>query len=173
MSFFFYTGTSEDICSLILQQLTILNHQLEEQLAEQRAFHCSMLGMMDRQIEVLEQLSKFTQSHCRQPKAEPSESESSVSQKVHETLLRILSKIDNQALQPCLSRPPHSTPPAAPPPWTVSLVEVHKRSCTVDGEASNEAEDTKSMDGCKHNSSLPASELSSSPRNGTLQNGLC
>lgn len=58
----FSSGTCEDTSSLILQQLTILNHQLSEQLAEQRAFHCSMLGMMDRQIEVLEQLSSFTRS---------------------------------------------------------------------------------------------------------------
>ncbi|XP_036413603.1 uncharacterized protein si:ch211-116o3.5 [Colossoma macropomum] len=166
-----FPGTSEDICTLILQQLTILNHQLEEQLAEQRAFHCSMLGMMDRQIEVLEQLSSFTQSHCRQPKPEPSETDSSINQKVHETLLRILRGMENQVLQPCLSRPPPSTPP----PWTVSLVEVHKSSSSVDVEVNNEAENSKSTDGCKHNSSsLPASELlSSSPINGTLQNGLC
>lgn len=58
-----FQGPCEDTSSLILQQLTILNHQLSEQLAEQRAFHCSMLGMMDRQIEVLEQLSAFTSSH--------------------------------------------------------------------------------------------------------------
>ncbi|KAI4884500.1 hypothetical protein NFI96_023824 [Prochilodus magdalenae] len=166
-----FPGTSEDICSMILQQLTVLNHQLEEQLAEQRAFHCSMLGMMDRQIEVLEQLSSFTQSHCHQPKPEPSENDSSISQKVHETLLRILKGMENQVHQPCLSKPPPSTPPT----WTVSLVEVHKRSSAGDAEASNEAENSKSTDGCKHNSSsLPASELlSSSPINGTLQNGLC
>ncbi|XP_066542644.1 uncharacterized protein si:ch211-116o3.5 [Hoplias malabaricus] len=85
-----FSGTSDDFCRLILEQLTILNHQLEEQLAEQRAFHCSMLGMMDRQIEVLEQLSSFTQSHCCQPMPEPSENESSITQKFHKTLLQIL-----------------------------------------------------------------------------------
>ncbi|KAG9264851.1 hypothetical protein AMEX_G21186 [Astyanax mexicanus] len=168
-------GSSEDVCSLILQQLTFLNHQLEEQLAEQRAFHCSMLGMMDRQIEVLEQLSSFTQNHCHQPKPEPTENDSSISQKVQETLLRILRGMESQALQPCLSKPPPSAPPPVPPPWTVSLVEVHQRSSSVDGEVNGEAEDTKSTDMCKTSSiASPDTELlPSPPRNGSLQNRLC
>ncbi|XP_026873366.2 uncharacterized protein si:ch211-116o3.5 isoform X3 [Electrophorus electricus] len=164
-----FAGTSEDTCGLILQQLTILNQQLEEQLAEQKAFHCGMLGMMDRQIEVLEQLSSLTCKQQHQPTPEPSESDTSASQKVQEALLRILQGVEShQTLQPRLSRPPPAEPTA--PPWRVSLVEVHKRSPSAEGEVSSEAEAT-SRPG---SSSLPPSDLlSSSPRNGALQNGLC
>ncbi|XP_026873364.2 uncharacterized protein si:ch211-116o3.5 isoform X2 [Electrophorus electricus] len=128
-----FAGTSEDTCGLILQQLTILNQQLEEQLAEQKAFHCGMLGMMDRQIEVLEQLSSLTCKQQHQPTPEPSESDTSASQKVQEALLRILQGVEShQTLQPRLSRPPPAEPTA--PPWRVSLVEVHKRSPSAEGE---------------------------------------
>ncbi|XP_076831829.1 uncharacterized protein LOC143477191 [Brachyhypopomus gauderio] len=164
-----FAGTSEDTCSLILQQLTILNQQLEEQLAEQKAFHCSMLGMMDRQIEVLEQLSSLTHNHQHQPAPEPSESDTSVSQKVHEALLRLLQGVEiRHVLQPRLSRPPPAEPTA--PPWTVSLVEVHKRSPSAEGEADSEAEATSKLGSSSH---PPSDLLSSSPRNGALQNGLC
>ncbi|XP_064157116.1 uncharacterized protein si:ch211-116o3.5 [Anguilla rostrata] len=122
-------GVCDDISSLILQQLTILNHQLGEQLAEQRAFHCSMLGLMDRQIEVLQQLSNST----RTPPAKEAagvERDAPVSQQVHEALVRVLRGVEQaqaQGLAACPSKAPPSEP-LAPPSWTVSLLEVHRGS---------------------------------------------
>ncbi|TRY89411.1 hypothetical protein DNTS_010814 [Danionella cerebrum] len=78
------TGSSQETSSLILQQLTILNHRLGEQLAEQRAFHCSMLGMMDRQIQVLEQLSKITCNHQHKSSLSAPEIDSLVSPDAYE-----------------------------------------------------------------------------------------
>ncbi|KAJ8414716.1 hypothetical protein AAFF_G00039180 [Aldrovandia affinis] len=122
-------GVCEDISGLILQQLTILNHQLGEQLAEQRAFHCSMLGLMDRQIEVLQQLSNSTRAPP--PKeASAGERDAPVSQQVHEALVRVLRGVEHaqaQGLAPCPSKAPPSEP-SAPPSWTVSLLEVHQGS---------------------------------------------
>ncbi|XP_062408214.1 uncharacterized protein si:ch211-116o3.5 isoform X2 [Sardina pilchardus] len=141
-----FQGTCEDTSSLILQQLTILNHQLSEQLAEQRAFHCSMLGMMDRQIEVLEQLSSVTRSQQEAKaasanasatasatvtpaaaNASPSDvSDECLSRRVHEVLLRMQRRDAEQVLSPappppssssCLSRPfPSAEPEPAPEP---------------------------------------------------------
>ncbi|XP_051521949.1 uncharacterized protein si:ch211-116o3.5 isoform X2 [Myxocyprinus asiaticus] len=165
-----FPGMSEETSSLILQQLTILNHQLGEQLAEQKAFHCSMLGMMDRQIQVLEQLSNFTRNH--QPKPESTEADSSISQKVNEAMLRIL-EAQTQTLQPCPLFPmPKTEPP--PPPWKVSLLEVHKRSTPVEGESGSETDTSQTMEGYKHSPSSPHSlEPSSSTKAAILQNGLC
>ncbi|KAJ8369412.1 hypothetical protein SKAU_G00094400 [Synaphobranchus kaupii] len=125
-------GVCEDISSLILQQLTILNHQLGEQLAEQRAFHCSMLGLMDRQIEVLQQLSNSTRAPPGKEVA--GERDAPVSQQVHEALVRVLRGVEQaqaqglaQGLAPCPSKAPPSEP-SAPPSWTVSLLEVHQGS---------------------------------------------
>ncbi|XP_067102876.1 uncharacterized protein si:ch211-116o3.5 [Osmerus mordax] len=53
-------GTCEDSPSLVLQQLSMLNQQVALQRAEQRAFHCSLLGLLDRQTHLLEQLSNNT-----------------------------------------------------------------------------------------------------------------
>ncbi|KAL0174044.1 hypothetical protein M9458_030012 [Cirrhinus mrigala] len=155
---FISAGTSEETSSLILQQLTILNHRLGEQLAEQRAFHCSMLGMMDRQIQVLEQLSNFTRNH--QPKLETPETDSSVSPNVHEA--------QTQTLDPYpMFIMPKSEPTAAP--WKVSLLEVHKRSPSESGSDSETP-----LEGCRENTSSPPSlEISPSTKNAIVQNGLC
>ncbi|XP_042595149.1 uncharacterized protein LOC109084005 [Cyprinus carpio] len=156
----FPAGTSEETSSLILQQLTILNHRLGEQLAEQRAFHCSMLGMMDRQIQVLEQLSNFTRNH--QPKLETPDTDSSVSLNVHEA--------QTQTLEPYpMFLTPKSKPAAAP--WKVSLLEVHKRSPS---ELGGDTEPPQTLQGCKENTSSPPSlEISPSTKNAIVQNGLC
>ncbi|XP_067307916.1 uncharacterized protein si:ch211-116o3.5 isoform X2 [Pseudorasbora parva] len=155
-----FPGTSEETSSLILQQLTILNHRLGEQLAEQRAFHCSMLGMMDRQIQVLEQLSIFTRNH--QPKLESPATDSSVSPNMHEA--------QTQTLEPCpMFLMPKIEPTATP--WKVSLVEVHKRSPS---ELSSDTETSRNTEGCKESTSNPPSlEISSSTKNAVVQNGLC
>lgn len=165
----FPAGTSEDTSSLILQQLTILNHRLGEQLAEQKAFHCTMLGMMDRQIQVLEHLSNFTRNH--QPKPESTETDSSISQKVHEALLRILGQMQDtqtQTLQSCALSPMPKTEPSS---WKVSVLEVHKSS-TAAVESGGETENSQTMEVC-NNSSPPPLEISSSTKNSVLQNGLC
>lgn len=155
-----FPGTSEETSSLILQQLTILNHRLGEQLAEQRAFHCSMLGMMDRQIQVLEQLSNFTRNH--QPKLESPETDSLVSPNMHEA--------QTQTLEPCpMFLMPKIETTASP--WKVSLVEVHKRSPSQSG---SNIETSQTMEGCKESTSSPPSlEISSSAKNAVVQNGLC
>ncbi|XP_015196484.1 uncharacterized protein [Lepisosteus oculatus] len=117
-------GTCEDISTLILQQLTILNHRLGEQLAEQRAFHCSMLGLMDRQIEVLQQLSNATRPSAKEGERER---DSSTSQQVHDALVHILRGVEQaraQGLVPSPSKTPE--PESALPSWTVSLLEVHQ-----------------------------------------------
>ncbi|XP_076138944.1 uncharacterized protein LOC143122044 isoform X2 [Alosa pseudoharengus] len=130
-----FQGTCEDTSSLILQQLTILNHQLSEQLAEQRAFHCSMLGMMDRQIEVLELLSSVTRSQQEAKVASANASanitpaaanaslsdvsEDCLSRRVHEVLLRMQRRDAEQALSPATppsSRLSKSIPSAEPEP---------------------------------------------------------
>ncbi|XP_026112853.1 uncharacterized protein LOC113091501 isoform X2 [Carassius auratus] len=153
-------GTSEETSSLILQQLTILNHRLGEQLAEQRAFHCSMLGMMDRQIQVLEQLSNFTRNH--QPKLETQHTDSSVSPNVHEAQTQTLEPYPTFLM-------PKSQPTAAP--WKVSLLEVHKRSPS---ELGIDTETPQTFQGCKENASSPPSlEISTSTENAVVQNGLC
>lgn len=155
-----FPGTSEETSSLILQQLTILNHRLGEQLAEQRAFHCSMLGMMDRQIQVLEQLSNFTRNH--QPKVKTPEMDSSVSLTVHEA--------QTQTLESC---PTFILPKTEPTdaPWKVSVLEVHKRSTsepTIENEISQTMEERN-----KNASSPPSLEISSLTKNAIVQNGLC
>ncbi|XP_073778856.1 uncharacterized protein isoform X2 [Danio rerio] len=155
-----FPGTSEETSSLILQQLTILNHRLGEQLAEQRAFHCSMLGMMDRQIQVLEQLSNFTRNH--QPKVKTPEIDSSVSLTVHEA--------QTQTLESC---PTFILPKTEPTdaPWKVSVLEVHKRSPsepTIENEISQTMEERN-----KNASSPPSLEISSLTKNAIVQNGLC
>lgn len=155
-----FPGTSVETSSLILQQLTILNHRLGEQLAEQRAFHCSMLGMMDRQIQVLEHLSNFTRNH--QPKLESPGTDSSVSPNMHEA--------QTQTLEPC---PMFLMPKIEPTstPWKVSLVEVHKRSPS---ESGSDTETSQTTEGCKESTSSPPSlEMSSSTKNAVVQNGLC
>ncbi|KAJ7990359.1 hypothetical protein DPEC_G00299480 [Dallia pectoralis] len=139
------TGNCEDTSTLILQQLTILNHQLGEQLAEQRAFHCSMLGMMDRQIEVLEQLSNF--STGRRVKTESDDSDTPISQQVHNSLLRILRGVEHvqtQAHQPCSCKASPSQPKS--PSWTVSLLEVHKGSPSRDGNKKRETSNPQLSD---------------------------
>ncbi|XP_051717209.1 uncharacterized protein si:ch211-116o3.5 [Ctenopharyngodon idella] len=153
-----FPGTSEETSSLILQQLTILNHRLGEQLAEQRAFHCSMLGMMDRQIQVLEQLSNFTRNHQQ---FESPKTDSSVSLNVHEA--------QTQTLEPCpMFLMPKMEPTATP--WKVSLVEVHKRSPS---ESGSDTETSQTTEGCKESTSSPPSlEISSSTKNVVMQNGL-
>lgn len=157
---FISSGTSEETSSLILQQLTILNHRLGEQLAEQRAFHCSMLGMMDRQIQVLEQLSNFTRNH--QPKPETPEMDSSASPNVHEAQTQTLDPYPTFIM-------PKSEPTTAP--WKVSLLEVHKRSPS---ESGSESETPQTLEGCRENTSSPPSlEISSSTKNAIVQNGLC
>lgn len=158
-SCFIPAGTSEETSSLILQQLTILNHRLGEQLAEQRAFHCSMLGMMDRQIQVLEQLSNFTRNH--QPNFQSPKTDFSVSPNVHEA--------QTQTLEPCpMFLMPKIEPTAAP--WKVSLVEVHKRSSS---ESGSDTETSQPTEGCKEStSSSPSLEISSSAKNVVVQNGL-
>ncbi|XP_036392467.1 protein phosphatase 1 regulatory subunit 37 [Megalops cyprinoides] len=170
-------GTCEDISSLILQQLTILNHQLGEQLAEQRAFHCSMLGLMDRQIEVLQQLSNST----RGPPAKeaPGERDASVSQQVHEALVRILRGVEHaqaQGLAPCPAKPAPSEPAPPPPSWTVSLLEVHQGSPPAAGEASpgNTSPQRQPPDeGQPDPPGAPLPEqLPPEPRRGVLLNGL-
>ncbi|XP_051965607.1 uncharacterized protein LOC127631504 [Xyrauchen texanus] len=162
-----FPGTSEETSSLILQQLTILNHRLGEQLAEQKAFHCSMLGMMDRQIQVLEQLSNFTRNH--QPKPESTEMDSSISQKVNEALLRIL-EAQTKTLQPCSLFPKTELTP----PWKVSHLEVHKSSPPIVGESDSETDTSQTMEGHKDSPSNPPSlEPSSSTKTAILQNGLC
>ncbi|XP_077065033.1 uncharacterized protein LOC143716387 isoform X2 [Siphateles boraxobius] len=155
-----FPGTSEETSSLILQQLTILNHRLGEQLAEQRAFHCSMLGMMDRQIQVLEQLSNFTRNH--QPKLNSPEMDSLVSPNVHEA--------QTQTLEPCpMFLMPKIEPTASP--WKVSLVKVHKRSPSQSG---SNTETSQTTEGCKESTSSPPSlEISSLTKNAVVQNGLC
>nr|XP_055052011.1 uncharacterized protein si:ch211-116o3.5 isoform X2 [Misgurnus anguillicaudatus] len=168
-----YPGTSQDTSSLILQQLTVLNHQLGEQLAEQKAFHCTMLGMMDRQIQVLEQLSNFTRNH--QPKPESTATDSSISQKVHEALLRILGQMEQtqtQTLQPCSALSPMPKTEPSPSSWKVSVLEVHKRSPSVEVELGNETPQT-TEEGKHSPSSPPSLELSSLTKNNVLQNGLC
>ncbi|KAG9340544.1 hypothetical protein JZ751_021366 [Albula glossodonta] len=115
-------GTCEDMSSLILQQLTILNHQLGEQLAEQRAFHCSMLGLMDRQIEVLQQLSNSTRAAPTKEPCAAATAEPPISQQVHEALVRVLRGVEHAQAK----APPSE--PSAPPSWTVSLLEVHQGS---------------------------------------------
>ncbi|XP_018620669.1 uncharacterized protein LOC108942083 isoform X2 [Scleropages formosus] len=121
------SGTCEDTSSLILQQLTILNHQLEEQLAEQRAFHCSMLGLMDRQIEVLQQLSNTT----RDPPAKEAlgEQDPAINQQVHNALMRILKGVEQAQVQgfAAFQNKP-STSETIPPSWTTSLLEGHNAS---------------------------------------------
>ncbi|KAI7800751.1 uncharacterized protein si:ch211-116o3.5 [Triplophysa rosa] len=167
----FPAGTSEDTSSLILQQLTILNHRLGEQLAEQKAFHCTMLGMMDRQIQVLEQLSNFTRNH--QPKAESTETDSSISQKVQDALLRILGQMQQtqtQTLQSCALLPMPKTEPT-PSSWKVSVLEVHK-SPTADLESGGDTENSQTAE-VFNNGSPPSLEISSSTKNSVLQNGLC
>ncbi|XP_010890280.1 uncharacterized protein si:ch211-116o3.5 [Esox lucius] len=139
------TGNCEDTSTLILQQLTILNHQLGEQLAEQRAFHCSMLGMMDRQIEVLEQLSNF--STGRRVKTESDDSDTPISQQVHNSLVRILRGVEHvqtQAHQPCSCKASPSQPTS--PSWTVSLLEVHKGSPSRDGNSTSETSNPQLSD---------------------------
>ncbi|XP_048017369.1 uncharacterized protein si:ch211-116o3.5 isoform X3 [Megalobrama amblycephala] len=154
----FPAGTSEETSSLILQQLTILNHRLGEQLAEQRAFHCSMLGMMDRQIQVLEQLSNFTRNHQQ---FESPKTDSTVSLNVHEA--------QTQTLEPCpMFLMPKMEPTATP--WKVSLVEVHKKSLS---ESGSDTETSQTTEGCKESTSSPPSlEISSSTKNVVVQNGL-
>ncbi|XP_030633692.1 uncharacterized protein LOC115814867 isoform X2 [Chanos chanos] len=173
----FQAATCEDTTSLILQQLTILNHQLSEQLAEQRAFHCSMLGMMDRQIEVLEQLSNFTRAH--QPKPDANETDSVISQKVHDTLLQILKRMDQsqaqaKTLQPCTAKssPSESVPPPPPPSWRVSLLEVHQRSPSTEGNSSSETEPSQPTDTSSPIKTPPSEELPQSPKKDGLVNGL-
>ncbi|XP_016431691.1 uncharacterized protein LOC107758471 isoform X1 [Sinocyclocheilus rhinocerous] len=156
----FPAGTSEETSTLILQQLTILNHRLGEQLAEQRAFHCSMLGMMDRQIQVLEQLSNFTRNH--QPKLETPDTDSSVSPNVHEAQTQTLEPYPTFLM-------PKSEPTAVP--WKVSLLEVHKRSPS---ELGSDTETPQTLEGCKENTSSPPSlEILPSTKNVIVQNGLC
>lgn len=157
-SCFILAGTSEETSSLILQQLTILNHRLGEQLAEQRAFHCSMLGMMDRQIQVLEQLSNFTRNHQQ---FESQKMDSSVSLNMHEA--------QTQTLEPCpMFLMPKIEPTATP--WKVSVVEVHKRSPS---ESGSDTETSQPTEGCKESTSSPPSlEISSSTKNVVVQNGL-
>ncbi|XP_073673993.1 uncharacterized protein [Garra rufa] len=156
----FPAGTSEETSSLILQQLTILNHRLGEQLAEQRAFHCSMLGMMDRQIQVLEQLSNFTRNH--QPKLETPETDSSVSVNMHEA--------QTQTLEPYPTFLMAKSEPTAAS-WKVSLLEVHKRSPSDSG---SDSETPQALEGCRENTSSPPSlEISPSTKNTIVQNGLC
>ncbi|XP_059370734.1 uncharacterized protein LOC132108162 isoform X2 [Carassius carassius] len=155
-----FPGTSEETSSLILQQLTILNHRLGEQLAEQRAFHCSMLGMMDRQIQVLEQLSNFTRNH--QPELETRDTDSSVSPNVHEAQTQTLEPYPTFIM-------PKSKSTAAP--WKVSLLEVHKRSPS---ELGIDTETPQTFQGCKEKTSSPPSlEISTSTENAVVQNGLC
>lgn len=154
-----FPGTSEETSSLILQQLTILNHRLGEQLAEQRAFHCSMLGMMDRQIQVLEQLSNFTRNH--QPQFETPDTDSSLSLNVHEAQTQTFEPYPTFLM-------PKSEPTAAP--WKVSLLEVHKRSPC---ESSSDTETPQILEVCKENTSSPPSlEISPSTKNAIVQNGL-
>ncbi len=158
-SCFVSAGTSEETSSLILQQLTILNHRLGEQLAEQRAFHCSMLGMMDRQIQVLEQLSNFTRNH--QPQFETPDTDSSVSLNVHEAQTQTFEPYPTFLM-------PKSEPTAAP--WKVSLLEVHKRSPC---ESSSDTGTPQILEVCKENTSSPPSlEISPSTKNAIVQNGL-
>ncbi|KAL0972872.1 hypothetical protein UPYG_G00195880 [Umbra pygmaea] len=160
------TGKCEDTSTLILQQLSILNHQLGEQLAEQRAFHCSMLGMMDRQIEVLEQLSNY--SIGRRVKAEPDDSDAPISQQVHNSLVRILRGVEHvqtQGHQPCSCKASPSQPTS--PSWTVPLLEVHKGSPSGD---SNSTSDTSNPQPSKAQRQPPVEQLPSCPQNGVLLN---
>lgn len=171
-------GVCDDISSLILQQLTILNHQLGEQLAEQRAFHCSMLGLMDRQIEVLQQLSNSTRAPPPKEEREPP-----VSQQVHEALVRVLRGVEQaqaQGLAPCPSKaPPSKAPPSEPlppPSWTVSLLEVHQGSPPppAAGEAPpvDPAPPRASDEGRPDPPGAPLPEQLPPPRGGVLLNGL-
>ncbi|XP_028816935.1 uncharacterized protein LOC114768810 isoform X2 [Denticeps clupeoides] len=169
-----FQGTCEDTSRLILHQLTILNHQLSEQLAEQRSFHCSMLGMMDRQIEVLEQLSNFTRVH--QPKPDSMDtSDSSINQKVHDALVHILKSMGHaqaQALQPCLSKtPPSPSNPTPPPSWTLSVVEVHQGSPSTKRTSISENEASKAPDEGSSGQSND-SECPTSPSSSVLVNGI-
>ncbi|KAJ8280922.1 hypothetical protein GJAV_G00061050 [Gymnothorax javanicus] len=168
-------GVCEDISTLILQQLTILNHQLGEQLAEQRAFHCSMLGLMDRQIEVLQQLSNSTRAVPTKEAA--TEQDAPVSQQVHEALVRVLKGVEHaqaQGLTPCPVKAPPSEP-LVPPSWTVSLLEVHQ------GSPPPSASEAMPVDPTPHRSpdegrptspSVPRPEQLPSSRGGVLLNGL-
>ncbi|XP_048837707.1 uncharacterized protein si:ch211-116o3.5 [Brienomyrus brachyistius] len=135
-----FSGGFEDTSSLILQQLTILNHQLGEQLAEQKAFHCSMLGLMDRQIEVLQQLSK---SAREAPPEELGERDAVINQQVNDALVRILRGVEQahvQRLATCPSKPSASEPNSS---WTVSLLEVHQGSSTTEENSLSETLDGK------------------------------
>ncbi|XP_041730559.1 uncharacterized protein LOC121562325 [Coregonus clupeaformis] len=166
-------GTCEDTSTLILQQLTILNHQLGEQLAEQRAFHCSMLGMMDRQIEVLEQLSNF--STGRHVKTEPEESDTPISQQVHNSLVRILrgvEQVQTQGHQPCSCKASPSQPTS--PSWTVSLLEVHKGSPSRDENSTSDTPNPQPSDNGRPEPQIPypSEQLPPSPQKGVLFNGL-
>ncbi|XP_031429810.2 uncharacterized protein LOC105909759 isoform X2 [Clupea harengus] len=191
-----FQGTCEDTSSLILQQLTILNHQLSEQLAEQRAFHCSMLGMMDRQIEVLEQLSSFTRSQQEAKAANTTVTATAtvsnvtdddcLSRRVHDVLLRMEKRNVGQPLSletpptPCLSKPSPSAEHPAPPSWTVSLLESSTR------QESSGLADTDSEAGPKEEALVASADVdtpglakdsqperqSPSPKKSALFNGL-
>ncbi|XP_064840394.1 uncharacterized protein LOC135552607 [Oncorhynchus masou masou] len=167
------TGTCEDTSTLILQQLTILNHQLGEQLAEQRAFHCSMLGMMDRQIEVLEQLSNF--STGRQVKTEPVDSNTPISQQVHNSLVRILrgvEQVQTQGHQQCSCKASPSQPTS--PSWTVSLLEVQNESPSRDGNSTSGTSNPQPSDHGRPEPQgpSPSEQFPTSPQKGVLLNGL-
>ncbi|XP_061074051.1 SWI/SNF complex subunit SMARCC2 [Conger conger] len=174
------TGVCEDISSLILQQLTILNHQLGEQLAEQRAFHCSMLGLMDRQIEVLQQLSNSTRVPPPAKEA-AGERDAPVSQQVHEALVRVLRGVEQaqaqaqtpRQAQTCPSKVPPSEP-LAPPSWTVSLLEVHQGSPPpAAGEATPVTDvPTPPSQRPSEEGPAPLPEQLPPPRGGVLLNGL-
>ncbi|KAL4648464.1 hypothetical protein GN956_G6702 [Arapaima gigas] len=164
-----FSGTCEDTSSLILQQLTILNHQLEEQLAEQRAFHCSMLGLMDRQIEVLQQLS----NSARDPPAKETlgEQDPAINQQVHDALVRILRGVEQAQVQGLASLPSKpSTSEPIPPSCTVSVLQNHDVS-----PASEENLTYETLPEHRHpvspNATVPE-QTSPSPQKCALINGL-
>ncbi|XP_066560067.1 uncharacterized protein LOC136749557 [Amia ocellicauda] len=166
-------GPCEDTSSLILQQLTILNHRLGEQLAEQRAFHCSMLGLMDRQIEVLQQLSNSTRPPAKEAEKDR---DPTTSQQVHDALVHILRGVEQaraQGLAPCPSKP---TPESPLPSWTVSLLEVHQGSPPTSETPNPSAPDPAPQPQREGRPDPPGAPLPeqppTSPRKGVLLKGL-
>ncbi|KAK6487700.1 hypothetical protein HHUSO_G8953 [Huso huso] len=116
-------GGAEDTSTLILRQLTLLNHQLEEQMAEQRAFHCSVLGMLDRQIQVLQQLSSNTRTPHRD------ERESFPNEQVHGALVHIMRGVEQARAKGLVESPSRRLPlEAALPVWSVPLLELNQGS---------------------------------------------
>ncbi|XP_041092173.1 uncharacterized protein LOC121304829 [Polyodon spathula] len=126
-------GGAEDANTLILQQLTLLNQQLEEQMAEQRAFHCSVLGMLDRQIEVLQQLSNNTRMPHRGKR------ESCPSQQVHGALVHIMRGVEQARAKGLVQSPSRQRPlEAALPVWSVPLLGRNQGSFSSALSSTNE-----------------------------------